>query len=665
MLGHNTDIRECCAPYPAAGDSQENEAVEHIRLVHELNESVASDMPPFREQAREGQPLKQYAHLYRLYATLSKVSMAILHADSPAEVFQSFCQAAVKHGFRQAWVAWPSPEGDFELLAAEGPFTEGGWPSPFLSTKAESSYGNGPTGKAFRTGQMQIASHMDTDPAFKPWHALLEKTAIKSIAAMPLSINGQPFACFALYAEEPDFFAGEKEQELVTIIGRELNQALAWHQTRQDIHAMQDKINWFQQHDLLTGLPSRQIMLRHLRELQQRNEGRVTVALLAIDQFSELNGRHGYAAGDAVLCFLGKLLQEKVGPYGHVGRMGGNCFAVVTAQPGWVLPMLESIHKRIAAPFLIHGKTLHLSASIGVADAVSMLDAEEVLCQANRALDRASMRGGNQWYRYEDKLDKSVLEKERICNAVRHSLRNNEFMAYFQPKLCLLSNAVMGAEALVRWRRDGDILPPGEFLPAIADTELMLALDWYMLKAVAEILSSSRSFAEGAGTVSVNLSQQTLAAADFVPRLQALLRRYSLHPDQLELEVLETVVLLHETHAISNLERCRALGFHIALDDFGTGASSLVHLQMIPADTIKMDRRFIQKIHDQQESMAIVAGMAAFAKLANKKLCAEGIETEAMKSTLTELGCTLGQGYLIARPMNAADFEKWLVQGKQ
>lgn len=607
----------------------------------------------------------QYAHLYRLYATLSHVSMAILHAGDRQTLFQSFCDAATKHGFSYAWVVEPNTYDDLiKPVAIAGKADFKILQQQKLSQSINSIYGRGPTGSALRSGEIQIINETRNLTSLEPWHQLFSQLKIRSIAVAPLKISGHVIACLSLYADEENFFR-EDEVALVTVIAREISHALERLATLQKNNEISAQLIWQKQHDELTGLPLREILFQRIDSIlnSASDATHITIALLSIDNFRELNSRFGHAVGDSILCTLSDLLKERVGKYSLISRLGGNCFAIVADQPGWILPILESISKRIGIPQRVLGHTMPIQASLGVVTADQPESAEELLRKARVALDQARRDGGNRTVVFDKILDDAIHQKERLQKNIRHALRNRELRPFFQPKIDLISGKVLGAEALVRWFQGNRIISPSEFLPALSSSNLMILIDWAMLNAVTEILAIKGLFSKEIRSVSVNLSMQTLMESDFTPRLVKLIERHGLRPDQLELEVLETVVL-QEPSIINNLAACQEMGYLIAIDDFGTAASSLVHLLEIPANTIKIDQRFAKNLLKHEGNHAIISSMMTYTKLSNKNLCIEGVETQQIWQRLVEIGCTQGQGYAIAHPMSLSEFEHWLNEQK-
>lgn len=243
---------------------------------------------------------------------------------------------------------------------------------------------------------------------------------------------------------------------------------------------------------------------------------------------------------------------------------------------------------------------------------------------------------------------------------VKNGLQNEEFVLHFQPKVNMQNREIIGAEALIRWQKpDGTLLPPGLFLPLIEDELISVTLGEWVLRSA---LSNLRTLEQNVPnmTLSINISALQLLESDFAKKLKLLLNEFTdIEPQRIELEILETSALQDINAAIEVIEECIALGVSFSLDDFGTGYSSLSYLKRLPVATLKIDQSFIKDINDDNDDLIITQGIISLAEAFGKKVIAEGVENEKLASKLIALGCPLGQGYAIARPMSSAAFVTW------
>jgi EAL domain-containing protein (putative c-di-GMP-specific phosphodiesterase class I) len=277
------------------------------------------------------------------------------------------------------------------------------------------------------------------------------------------------------------------------------------------------------------------------------------------------------------------------------------------------------------------------------------------------ALIRAREAGGGRCCFYDAAMDVEINRQHALRQEFSSAVARGELELLYQPKIDLHSYRINGVEALVRWRKEGSLMSPGEFFPAIEHTDLMCELDWWVMEEA--LRHYSVWMAQGKLIpVSVNLSSATMRHDNFLARLQALIMRYPMPDGHLELEVLETISQKEAEEIVHKLERCREFGVSIALDDFGTGASSLVHLQQLPFDTIKIDQRFVRKLLMAPGNEAIIRSMISFAHYSGRKLVVEGVESKPIWNRLLEIGCSTGQGYAISPPISSSQLMIWIAE---
>jgi EAL domain-containing protein (putative c-di-GMP-specific phosphodiesterase class I) len=304
-----------------------------------------------------------------------------------------------------------------------------------------------------------------------------------------------------------------------------------------------------------------------------------------------------------------------------------------------------------------------VSASLGVTffPQGEATDADQLLRQADHALYQAKLAGKNRYHVYDAARDQAVRSRHEALEEIRAGLRESQFLLHYQPKVNLRTGAVVGAEALVRWQhpRRG-LLAPAQFLPLIENHRLGVDIGEWVID------SALRQMAQWEQTgmplpVSVNVSADHLQQADFSARLRAMLGAHtSVGPHRLELEILETGALTDLDRVATVMRDCAELGVSFALDDFGTGYSSLLYLKHLPAGTLKIDSGFVRHLLHEADNLPILEGVLTLARSFGRTAVAEGIETVEQGTVLLQLGCELGQGYAIARPMPAAELPAWI-----
>ena len=430
----------------------------------------------------------------------------------------------------------------------------------------------------------------------------------------------------------------------------------------------QQKLEITAHYDELTGLPNRNLFAERMRqgvEQADRAGSRMAVFYLDIDDFKTINETYGEEIGNHLLINTGECLRSCLHGGDTLARFGGDEFALLMnggRNEEELMQFVLALQARLAEPFVSDAVKVTLSASIGITvypedDA----DPDTLLRHADQAMVMAKQNGKGRFHRFDAESGKRKRAHMVTVDRLRNALESREFVLYYQPKVDLSSNAVIGAEALIRWQDpERGLLPPGAFLPAIEGDALMVDLGhWVIEEALAQM---ARWHHEGLDlAISVNIAAQHLVRSDFMDRLRELLAAHPDVPrDRLELEVLETSALDDIGKVEALIVECRQMGIGFSLDDFGTGYSSLTYLRRLSADTLKIDQSFIRNMLDDPEDEAIVAGIIGLAVAFKRKVIAEGVETVAHGKALQNLGCTMLQGYAIARPMPAQDLPGWV-----
>jgi diguanylate cyclase (GGDEF)-like protein/PAS domain S-box-containing protein len=438
-----------------------------------------------------------------------------------------------------------------------------------------------------------------------------------------------------------------------------------------DIQSLKDTQHRLEQlahYDALTTLPNRTLLSDRLMQAQaqaDRHQQLLAVCFLDLDGFKPINDHHGHATGDRLLLEVANRLKQAVRAGDTVARLGGDEFVLLLndfQQIAELEQVLGRIQAETAAPYLVSGKELHVSASIGVTIyPFDNSDADTLLRHADQAMYQAKQAGRNCHQMFDAERDRQSKARQEELDQIRSALQRGELVLHYQPKVNLRSGRVVGAEALIRWQDpQRGLVPPLEFLPLAEGSDLIIEIgDWVLDTTLAQMAAWK---AMGLTLpVSINIAARHLQQGYFVQRLQESLQRHlEVPPSWLELEILESTALQDLSHARDVIGACRQLGVHFALDDFGTGYSSLSYLKNIPADVIKIDRSFVQDILEDADDLALVEGVVGLATAFNRTVIAEGMETGEHGLLLLRLGCDIAQGFGIARPMPAADMPAWL-----
>ncbi|HZG84125.1 putative bifunctional diguanylate cyclase/phosphodiesterase [Paenibacillus sp.] len=425
------------------------------------------------------------------------------------------------------------------------------------------------------------------------------------------------------------------------------------------------RLNELVYRDPLTGISNRmffhrslQAMIRYARE----RAGTFAVLVADLDNFKKINDTHGHLVGDKVLVEFADRLRKGAGDSGIASRMGGDEFTLLLpgASRASGVEAARSIIKQLERPFRIDGHELTVTPSIGVSmypeDGETI---EELLKHADFALYLAKEKGKNnvQWFTRE--LSEAMQRKLELEASLREALEKGEFALFYQPKAAMATRGIVGAEALIRWRRPGiGLVPPMAFIPIAEESDLIERIGCWVIREACRQTKAWQEAGFPPFRMSVNVSVRQFRQERFVDSVAEALSDTGLEPHWLELEITESVVQnLKESFDV--LHRLKALGVHVSLDDFGTGYSSLSILRCLPIDTIKIDKSFVDDMAEKA-GRAVVKTIIEMADNLELGVVAEGVETEAQAAALESLGCPVAQGYLYGKPMEAAEFEQAL-----
>ncbi|WP_254277530.1 EAL domain-containing protein [Halomonas sp. 3H] len=431
---------------------------------------------------------------------------------------------------------------------------------------------------------------------------------------------------------------------------------------QQDITRQRDheaKIAYQATHDLLTGLPNRTAFDERLAAAfaqVQQTQGLLAVMHLDLDGFKAVNDGLGHHIGNRVLSEVAGRLTHLIGSGDSLARLAGDEFVLLLpnlASQQDAIALAERILEALNRPFLIEGKPLHVTASIGIACNCPVTEqAHELLQRADLAMARAKREGRNTWHWYRGNGQATTEDSVLLRHDLHTALREDQFELHYQPIVDAISGRIRGVEALARWRHpQKGMLSPGMFIPLAEQTGQIIPLGRWVLHRACEDLATLNAAGGPVVPVAVNISSLQFRREGFVEEVQQALAQSGMPGKFLELEVTESVLLDGADQAIALVQRLKALGVRVALDDFGTGFSSLSYLRDLPIHKVKLDRAFIQDILTSRSNAAIVQGIITMAHHLDLIVVAEGIEERAQQQDLVRRGCDLLQGYLFARPM--------------
>jgi diguanylate cyclase (GGDEF)-like protein/PAS domain S-box-containing protein len=419
--------------------------------------------------------------------------------------------------------------------------------------------------------------------------------------------------------------------------------------------ALEEQLKHDALHDPLTTLANRALFIDRVGHALSRrdNPAATGVLFMDLDDFKTINDSLGHAAGDELLQAVAQRLRGNLRLEDTVARLGGDEFAVLVEDAD--VAMVEQVGGRLLgalrAPFEIAGKQVHIGASLGAAmSGADTRDGEVLLRNADVAMYTAKSRGKGRLELYEDSMHAAAVTRLELKADLERALERGEMRVRYQPIFRLDDGSLDGFETLVRWRHpDRGEVGPGEFVPLAEETGLIVPIGRWVLAQGCRQAQAWRT-AGAKISVSVNLAARQLRDPDIVAMVAGVLVETGLDPDALTLELTESSIMQDDE---GRLQELRGLGIHLGLDDFGTGYSSLSYLSRFPIETLKIDRSFTSRLGGPDEETALVRSVIQLATSMGMETVGEGIERQEQYDRLRELGCTYGQGYLMARPMDA------------
>ncbi|MGY8661624.1 EAL domain-containing protein [Bradyrhizobium sp. UFLA05-109] len=519
----------------------------------------------------------------------------------------------------------------------------------------------GSCGTAAYYGKPVLAVDIDRDPRWQPYKAMPLSIGLRACWSTPVkSKDGRVIATFAFYYREPR--APSRWHRRIVDACVNLG-ALAIE--RKEARAEIARLAY---HDILTGLPNR-VQLRHLITAAIdacRPGSHVALAFLDLDHFKDVNDTLGHAAGDELLVELGHRLRAQIEPGDMLGRLGGDEFVILlpNRDAEGAARVARRITEALAEPLRLGARQMQMSASIGISlypDHATDIDA--LMQQADAAMYNAKQAGRSTHRFFCADMNGLTEQRLALTAALRRAIAEDKLSLRYQPQVRTVDGAIHGVEALARWH-DADLgdVSPAKFIPLAEECGLIEQIGLWSIREACRQMAGWRRAGLDIPSVSVNLSPINFRNVVLAKHVASVLAAHDLPPDALMLEITEGAFMQERAVALETMKAIRALGVGLSLDDFGTGYSSLSRLAHLPIRELKIDRSFMRDIEADAGALAIATAVVRVGQGLGMTVVAEGVETEAQRRVLAELGCDVVQGFLYAPALASVAFERWLLE---
>ncbi|MBW6489197.1 EAL domain-containing protein [Sulfurimonas sp.] len=462
------------------------------------------------------------------------------------------------------------------------------------------------------------------------------------------------------------FFYTKKQKEYIQEMNIHLEKKV---QTRnQALIKQSKKLEHVSQYDSLTKLPNRALLINKLKrsiEKARGNKQSITILFLDLDRFKEINDTYSHEVGDTLLKKIADKLKTFIDESDTIARFGGDEFTIIlnNANDTQTMELVANITDAMHDAISVDNLRLHTTFSIGISTFPQDGESAEILLRnADTAMYGAKSSGKNRYQFYNAKMTELAFERVLLESNLRKAIKENEFEAYFQPKIDATTQKVIGLEALIRWRHpELGLIAPAKFIPFAEDIGLIIEIDkWMMRVATAYILECKKENIT-TGKLSINASAKQIEDKGYIDDLKSFINESGVDTKDLEIEITEGLIMKNTAQVISVLKSIKDLGISISIDDFGTGYSSLSYIKRLPIDKLKIDRSFIKDIPEDKEDIAIVRTIIALANNLSLELIAEGVETQEQVDFLVREGCVNIQGYFYSKPLCANECKDFLI----
>ena len=559
------------------------------------------------------------------------------------------------------------------------------------------TFGNGFTEYIIRTGETHLLNNQQMYALYEQGETRKPQTATKSWLGVPLLHSGVVLGAMVLQSYNLSTTFTEQDAELLKFVSQHVSSAikrrelfeferqshiLLEQQVKLRTVALEDEIKQRKEveeqlqhtasHDTLTGLPNRTLFINLLNHAiachKRKADLKFAVLFLDLDRFKVVNDSLGHHAGDLLLQEVAKELKILVRDKDTVSRLGGDEFVILIEDldsNDEAYEVAQRITDFLAAPFIIENQSIFIGTSIGVLINDERYDSADIMLRdADTAMYHAKDQGKGRYEVFDSSMQKKVQNALELEADIRDGIAKSEFLPYFQPIVDLRNEKVVGFEALARWKSDKrGFVFPNDFIPLAEEANLVTAIDFLIIEQSCLQLKEWETICGRNDLyVSCNLYGDHFFSATLLTDIQEILQRVGLKPSQLRVELTERALLENSDLVLENMNALKTLGVKILLDDFGTGYSSLSYLHRFPIDVLKIDRSFINNVHEHDNHQAIIKTIIDLATNLQMGTVGEGIENLADAQLLTAMACMYGQGYYYAKPMPANEAENYLLK---
>jgi diguanylate cyclase (GGDEF)-like protein len=673
IIQHEQSIGVFLFCFEAAGSI----TAEISSLLERVVENVAFALDRFEaavrqekaEQAQHEAESKEIA-LNRMYIALCKTNEAMMRAESPQELFDLVCDAAVLGGhFTSTTIALAQPDDHFMTIVSTRGKNAERVRSTAFSTLADHPQGKGLTGTAFRTGKPCIKNEFLNDAGTTHWHKLAERGGTRAGASFPLFGNDGTIGVLLFLASKEGIFT-DGIVELLARLAENVSFAICNFERQDAKRSAEDRIRFLATHDALTGIPNRTMFNTVLCDAHRRAkeaDHRLAVLFVDLDRFKLINDSLGHSAGDQLLIEATRRIRGCIRTDDVLARQGGDEFIILLdelATEEQAGAVAERLLEALSAPVFLSGHECRISCSVGIAVFPSdAADPEEMVKKADIAMYSAKADGKNAYRFFSPDLQSQSLENLLLEADLRRAIENEELFLNYQPKVNA-DGRMVGVEALLRWQHpQHGTIPPGTFIPVAEESGLILPIGRWVLETACRQSLLWQSEGHPAISMAVNLSPKQFMDDGLLGFLDSVLAKTGLLPRLLQLEVTESMVMQSVEHAMSTMRAISDRGVQLAIDDFGTGYSSMSLMKNFPIDTIKIDRCFVQDLGRSAQDRAISAAIITLGRALDLTVVAEGVETAEQDAILKGYSCDEFQGFLFSRPVPAEQIGRLLANG--